>query len=114
MTATYYGTTAGSTLQNPPVVVAQAMMGVFGNAPGSQGGRFWFYQSTNFSSDIENGGTAVITDGKALGMKPGDLLFGVQTSSAGDVTPFTFITPIITVTTAGAFTSTNVISSTHA
>ena len=113
MTATYNGTTAGSTSQNPPSVVAQVMMGDIDNSPGLKGGRIWYYHSTNFSSDIEGGGTPVILDGLALGMKAGDLLIGVQ-ATAASVTPFTFITPIIAVTTAGAAISTNVISSTHA
>ena len=114
MTATYYGTTAGSTLQNPPIVVAQAMMGVIGNAPGMKGGRLWFYTSTNYSTDISNSGTPIILDAEALGMKSGDLLLGVASSSDGDPAPFCFIMPVVSVSTSGALFSTNVISSTHA
>ena len=113
MTVTYNGTTAGTTSANPPVVVAQPMSGSFNNAPSLTGGRIWRYNSTNYSTDISNGGTASITDAKALGMEAGDLILGV-TSTAASTVPFIWLGTVISVTTSGAYISTNVLSSTHA
>lgn len=114
MTGTYYGTSAGSTLQNPPVVIAQAMAGKIGNAPFAQGAKLWFYTSTNYSTDIENSATALITDGKELGFTYGDVLLSVVFTSTSDVIPVIALDAIVSVTTAGVFTSTNRITSTMA
>lgn len=114
MTGTYYGTTSASTLANPPVVIAQPMMGGLGNAPFLQGSKLWMWQSTNYSTDIEAGGTPIITDGLALGMKTGDVMISVVSVSTSDIIPFLQLSVITSVTTAGALISTNVIHATTA
>lgn len=112
MSGTYYGTTAGSTLQNPPVLIAQAMAGSIGNAPFMIGAGLWFYTSTNYSTDIQNSGTPLITDGQVLGMKRGDVLMSVASVSTSDIIPVLALDVIVSVSTAGVFTSTNRITST--
>lgn len=114
MTGTYNGTTAGSTSQNPPILLAEVLGGRVTNAPNMTGGRLWFYQSTNYSTDIENGGTPIITDGKTLGMRVGDVLLSVASTASDSVIPVLALDVIVSVTTAGAYTSTNRITSTCA
>lgn len=108
----YSGTTAATSLANPPRgVLPSAMSMVVGttglstvpSAPSGQGGGLWFYSSTNLTTDLT--ATNFFTDGKALGMRPGDLVFGVQFSSAGS-TVTTFQGAITGVSTSGASLST--------
>ncbi len=113
MTATYNGTTAGSTSANPPSLLAEVMGGKVANSPALTGAKLWHYTSTNFSTDVSNAGTAVITDGQELGMAAGDLILGV-TATAASTAPFIWMGCVTTVSTAGAYISTNVLSSTHA
>lgn len=89
MTQSYYGTTAGSTLRNPPLVLYSVMGGqipqpgdlvVTGASPASQvGGKVWFYSSTNAPADMVT--AQGIIDGGRLGMRNGDVLIGVCVSS---------------------------------
>ena len=84
MTATYYGSTAGTTLANPPAEVFSVIGGKL-QYPGvlttsAKGGKVFFYSSTNTPSDMNTAGT--ITDGAQLGMSPGDLLVGVFNGGA--------------------------------
>ena len=113
MTVTYNGTTAGSTSQNPPVKVASIMASA-GNSPGMQGRNWWFYQSTNYSTDISNSGSVSITDGQALGMQAGDWIFGSASTGSNSTVPFLYVACVISVSTSGVYTSSNVLSSTHA
>ena len=97
-TFTYNGSTATSTAANPPVLMAAALGGHvmyatsgftsattgFPNLPSSTlgpvGAKMWLYASTNVYSDIFATLNA-FSDGIALGMSNGDLIFGVQTSA---------------------------------
>ena len=103
----YYGTTASSTLANPARLLIQGLtrnQGTTGlttapSAPNSQGGSLWYYCSTNLSTDVLASG--FFSDGKVLGMGPGDVVLNVQFSSAGSSVQGMF--GIITaITTAGA------------
>lgn len=105
MTGTYYGNTAGSTLMNPPIVIAQSVMGDIGNAPFAQGGKLWFYQSTNYSTDLENDGTELITDGRELGMSRGDVIMSVVFTSTSDILPILALDVVTQVSSAGILTS---------
>lgn len=91
----YSGTTAASSLSNPPRKLVEGVAGNAGTtgltttpgAPGGQGGALWFYSSTNMTTDIV--ASNFFSDGKQLGMRPGDMVIGVQFSSAGSsVTSF--------------------------
>ena len=110
MTATYYGATAASTLANPPVVIGQTMSGSLNNSPGYLGAKLWFYSSSNASTDISN--SECFSDGQALGMQVGDVVLCVKAASTAEANPIVFLTPVIAVSSTGAYTSTAVISST--
>jgi len=117
----YSGSTAASSVANPP----RLLVGQVASLPVStglstatatqhqQGGQLWFYSSTNKSTDILAAG--FFSDGKALGMHPGDIVLGNQFSSAGSSVQ-TFICTVTAITTAGAATlSTGAsLTSTHA
>lgn len=77
-----------------------------------QGGQLWFYSSTNLSTDVL--ASNFFTDGKNLGMRPGDVVIGNQFSSAGSSVQ-TFICTVTGVSTSGATLSTGAsLTSTHA
>lgn len=105
----YNGTTAASSVANPPRKLIEGIAGNQGttglttvpNNVSGQGGSLWFYCSTNMTTDLTAAG--FFSDGKALGMRPGDMVFGAQFSSAGSsVTSFMGV--ITAITTAGAAT----------
>lgn len=101
MALTYNGSTAGSTLANPPVLMWSAIgghvqfassgstAGVSNLPVGASGAKLWFYSSTN-NGLTEMNAAAVFSDGPALGMSIGDVLIGVF-SSAASTTPFVYI-----------------------
>ena len=104
----YSGTTAATSLANPPRNVLAAAMSVMSgttgltsapSAPGGQGGGLWYYSSTNLTTDLVASG--FFSDGKTLGMRPGDLVMGVQFTSAGSSVT-TFYGAITSISTAGA------------
>lgn len=104
----YSGTTAATSVSNPPRnVLAAAMSMVSGttglttapSAPGGQGGGLWYYCSTNATTDLVASG--FFSDGENLGMRPGDMVMGVQFTSAGS-SVITFYGAITAITTAGA------------
>lgn len=107
----YSGSTAGSTLANPPRKVVDGIAGNAGTtglttAPGNaggQGGALWVYSSTNLTTDLT--ASNFFSDGKSLGMRPGDIVIGVQFSSAGSSVQ-TFIGAITGVSSNGASLST--------
>lgn len=106
----YSGSTAASSVANPPRQLLTAGMSMLTgstglttapSAPNGQGGGLWFYCSTNQSTDIA--ATGFFTDGKALGMRPGDMVMGVQFTSAGSSVT-TFYGAITSISSAGAAT----------
>lgn len=120
----YFGTTQASSLANPPRLmvgpmasnVAQAGSTMFlstqgstaannANTPGGGGvgGQMWYYASTNLTTDLT--GSNFFSDAFYLGMRPGDLVYGVQFTSAGS-SVITFQGAIGSVSTAGANLST--------
>jgi len=109
----YSGATAASSVANPPRCIAGGgLYGVPGDttglstnpdSPNNQGGSLWYYASTNLTTDIV--ASNFFSDGKRLGMRPGDLVMGVQFSSAGSSVE-TFFGSITGVSTGGASLST--------
>lgn len=107
----YFSSTEASSLSNPPRLVYGAMTALHATTGLStatatqhqQGGQLWFYSSTNLTTDIA--AAAFFTDGKLLGMRPGDVIFGNQFSSAGSSVT-TFTGSITVVSTSGASVST--------
>ena len=122
MALTYNGATAGSTLANPPVLLAAAMgghvqfatsgstAGVSNLPTGASGAKVWFYSSSN--SAAECAGAAAFNDGVALGFSIGDIMLGV-TSTAASTAPIFFAGVLVTSAASTSFSlSSNVITST--
>lgn len=118
----YSGTTAASSVANPPrlltapMAVNPALAGSTNflttqgstyannaNAPGGGGGNLWWYASTNLTTDLV--ASNFFSDGFYLGMRAGDMVMGAQYSSLGS-TVTSFLGAITSVTTAGASLST--------
>lgn len=106
----YSGTTAATSLANPPRNVLSAAMSVMSgttgmtttpSAPGGQGGGLWYYSSTNLTTDFTASG--FFSDGKTLGMRPGDIVICAQFTSAGS-SVITSLGAITSISTAGAAT----------
>ena len=72
---------------SPPSLISQRI--------GASGGALWFYKSTDAASDVRQSG--YISNGDALGMKAGDVVFGVDT----DASPIAVQLYIVTSVTAG-------------
>lgn len=107
----YSGSTAATSVANPPRCIIQPMasnQGTTGlttapDVPSAQGGALWFYCSTNATTDLT--ASNFFSDGYYLGMKPGDMVFGCQFTSAGSSVQ-TFMGAITGVSTSGASLST--------
>lgn len=107
----YSGTTAATSLVNCPRKIVEPMVGNQGTtglttnpgAPGAQGGALWFYSSTNLTTDLV--AANFFSDGKLLGMRPGDMVMGVQFTSAGS-SVISFQGAITGVSSSGASLST--------
>lgn len=109
----YSGATAASSVSNPPRKISLGGLTVgpvkstglttAPNSPGNQGGNLWYYSSTNLTTDIV--ASNFFSDGFYLGMLPGDMVMGVQFSSAGSSVT-SFMGAITGVSTSGASLST--------
>ena len=86
----YSGTTAATTLRNPPRLVAggalygqpaSSGLSTAPDSPNTQGGQIWMYVSTNLTTDVTADG--FFSDGAKLGMRPGDWVMVTSFSSAG-------------------------------
>lgn len=107
----YSGTTAASSVANPPRCIAGGgLYGVAGEttglttapeSPNNQGGSMWYYSSTNLTTDVFASG--FFSDGQEIGMRPGDLVHGVSFSSAGSSVQY-FVGAVTEISTAGAAT----------
>ncbi len=100
----YSGTTAGSTLANPPILMFGGMGGrilnngsTINGAGGGSGCQLWLYASTN--SSTEPFAANFFTDAKVLGMRGGDVV--IQVGATGS-TQGVSISVLGTVSTAGA------------
>jgi hypothetical protein len=117
----YFGTTAASSVSNPPRLIAsglannaaiqgstmflstQGSTAAYANAPGGIGGNIWFYASTNLTTDMT--AANFFSDAFYLGMRAGDMVQGMQFTSAGS-SAISFLGALTSVTTAGAALST--------
>ena len=112
----YNGTTAASSLQNPPLRIAGGVGGVNTISTATGGGRgVWLYNSSNGTTEMSSANFFV--DAYYLGMKQGDLVIGVSNTGSSSQC---FMGVLGAVTTDGACiggaggTSTNaMITSTH-
>lgn len=121
----YLGSTAASSLQNPPRSLissfaagneASTTLSTAIPASGAasayrvQGGGLWIYQSSHPTTDVcaDN----FFTDAQRIGMKPGDIVMAQQWTTAGSSVTLR-IYSVVSVSTSGALMSTSqVISST--
>lgn len=103
----YSGSTASSSVANPPRKLIEGMVGNQGTTglttvpavPGGQGGALWAYSSTNKTTDLTE--SNFFSDGNLLGMKPGDIVMGSWFTSAGS-SVISFQGSITGVSTDGA------------
>lgn len=88
----YFGSTASSSVANPPRQLLSASINAAGAStglvpqailasPNGQGGSVWYYCSTNTTAEVV--ASNFFTDGKYLGMRPGDLVMGVGFATSG-------------------------------
>jgi len=101
----YYGSTAASSIANPPV----PLFGPLTKSPSSLGNTsrgltLWAYKSSNTAAQAS--AANFMSDAYYLGMRPGDIVFGSYFSSAGSTTGFTYRLTCTNVTTSGATFST--------
>lgn len=103
----YYSSTELSSVANPARLLVGGLAHTISTtglttapaSPNSQGGSLYYYCSTNLSTDILASG--FFSDGKNLGMRPGDAVICVQFSSAGSSVQ-SLLGVVTSVSTAGA------------
>ena len=97
----YYGTTAATSVANPPVLIARGLTPT--NAGSTYATGLWVYNSTNLTTDMT--ASNFFSDAYYIGMKQGDLVLGTQNTTAGSSTVL-FAGSLGAVTTSGAALST--------
>jgi len=76
----YVGTTAASSVANPPNRITSGLLSQRNRAESTSafnGGTLWTYSSTNLTTDITATAGGFFTDGALLGMRNGDVLIAV-------------------------------------
>jgi hypothetical protein len=103
----YNGTTAASSVSNPPRSLVQGLGGHAGSTgfdgmghAGSHAGGLWSYVSTNTTAEVV--GSDFFTDGKALGMRVGDMVLGVSHTTSVGSSGVAWVGVVSYVSTAGA------------
>ena len=111
----YSGTTAASTLINPPINVFSPMNRIVLNngstingAGGGSGAQIWIYTSTNSATEASSGTNsgAFFADGWNLGMRNGDVVFMIGATAATTLGLAIGVIQGLTSTGAGGFIST--------
>lgn len=108
----YSGSTAASTVTNPPINVISVVGGRIQNSSSALssgivvggGGDVWLYNSTNLTTDMTVAN--FFSDAYYLGMKQGDIVMGAQAAAAGSTTQIAYFGILGAVSTAGAALST--------
>lgn len=90
----YSGSTAATTLQNPPIAFFSGGVSPFSNvnnavigstsAPIFGGNRLWMYSSTDGTTLLQASG--YFTDGLTLGMRNGDVMIAQCSTAVGSTT----------------------------
>lgn len=81
---------------NPPVAMSMGPLAQFNTTEStSVGGKLWLYKSADVIATVE--GANYFTNGKDLGIQPGDLVYILDTT-----TPHAYLTTVATVTASGA------------
>jgi hypothetical protein len=110
----YAGTTAASSISNPPTLVSFAPLtrssslgsGSTSHAIGRSGGpQQWVYSNSTEGSTVTSA-ALYFTDAWQLGMRPGDIVHGSYHSSVGSTDRYAYRLIVTSVTTNGAVCST--------
>ena len=106
----YVGTTAASSVSNPPISIAHGLAGgVLGST--AQGAGLWLYYTTDGTTVMET--ATYFTDAFYIGMRAGDLVIGAAAATANTTVGIAFQGVLGPVTTAGAgFSTASVMTST--
>ena len=106
----YSGTTAASSVSNPPILLARGMGGsanttAFGASPNAGTG-LWLYTSSHSATEASSGTNSGVffTDAYAIGMRSGDVL--MMAGTTGSSFGFAIGTLYVTSGTTYAFLST--------
>jgi hypothetical protein len=98
----YLGTTAASSIMNPPRVVQPLDAARIGSSAGPLNARLWLYASTDTSTNPFTAGWFV--DGYQLGMKEGDVVICVGRTSTVTSSQWLGIGVVSSVSTTGGGT----------
>lgn len=98
MAASYLGTTAASSVSNPPIEMFNALGGSANRT--LAGTAVWSYCSTNSATEVTTAG--FFSDAASLGMKAGDIVFGIYATSVGSTNPIPYMGCIGVVSSTGA------------
>ena len=112
----YSGSTASSTVANPPSRVDNALLSqrnIRESTSVAEGGSLWVYNSSNLTTDVCASG--FFTDADELGMRNGDILIAGSYSTQSSTGHIVMIGMVAFDSTATASLSTGgTITSTHA
>lgn len=101
----YLGSTASSSVSNPPRIVAPMDVARIGSSAGPIGARLWLYASTEANSTaafVAN----YFSDAKNIGMKDGDVVMYVHRNSTATSSAIVGFGVVGAVSTDGACLST--------
>lgn len=104
----YSGSTAASSVANPPALIAGQLTRSSSLGANVRGGSLWSYQSTDGSTVTS--ASNYFTDAWYLGIRPGDRIEGTYYSSVGSTDRYAYRLIVTGVTTAGAVCSTGQMS----
>jgi hypothetical protein len=100
----YSGSTAASSVANPPALVSGQLTRSSSLGPNLHGGSVWSYQSADGSTVTS--ASNYFTDAWYLGIRPGDHIMGSYSSSVGSTDRYSYRLIVTSVTTNGAVCST--------
>ena len=103
----YVGTTAASSVANPPVRVSHGLISQSNYAESTtwvNGGSLWTYASSNLTTTMHVAN--FFTDGHLLGIRNGDILIATQQSTQSSTGVELYLGVFTDVSTSGASLST--------
>lgn len=104
----YAGSSAASSVANPPVRISGPLTVASTGGRSPRGGSLWWYSSSDGSTDVS--AANYFTDAFYLGMRPGDVVTGSYQSSVGSTTGYAYRLWCSGVSTSGASFSTGQMS----
>lgn len=104
----YSGSTAASSVANPPVRMAGPLTMGSTAGPNPRGGSLWWYHSSDGSTVVS--AANYFTDAYYLGMRPGDVVMGSYQSTVGSTSGYSYRLWCSGVSTSGASFSTGQMS----